>query len=177
MNIVLFGLQNAGKTTIGKKLAAKLNKAFIDTDHLLEKTYQISRQKKLTTRQIYQEVGPFTFRALEYEVIQSLQDVQNSIIAVGGGAMLLYDNVEALKKTSHLVYLFFEKEPLKKRVLAQDPLPTFLDPNNLDASFDQMYDERNDHYKKIGALEIDVTTLKDDTVIEKICNQIKDGKQ
>ena len=149
MNIVLFGIKGSGKTTIGKLLAKKLGKAFIDTDRLIEEVYQVNRQKKMSCRQIYEEVGPVTFRALEYEVVQSLQDVQKSVIAVGGGVMLLHENVEALKKRSHLVYLVFDREPLKKRVLAKDPLPAFLDPNSPEASFDKMYDERDDFYKKI----------------------------
>lgn len=176
MNIVLFGIKSSGKTTFGKQLAEKLGKAFIDTDRLIEETYQLHRQKKLTITQIYQEVGPITFRALEYEVVQSLQDVQNSVIAVGGGAMLLYENVEALKKNSHLIYLIFEREALKKRVLAQDPLPAFLDPNDPESSFDKMYDERDDQFKKIHATEINVTKMKDEAVIKKICEVTKDGK-
>jgi len=177
VNIVLFGLKSSGKTTIGKKLAEKLGRAFMDTDRLIEETYQLNRQKKLTTCQIYQEVGSVTFRALEYEVIQSLQDVQNSIIAVGGGAMLLYENVEALKKNSHLIYLIFDREPLKKRVLAEDPLPAFLDPNSPEASFDKMYDERDDQFKKIHATEINVTSMTDKQIIDKICKSVNDGKQ
>jgi shikimate kinase len=175
MNIVLFGLKSSGKTTFGKQLAERLGKAFIDTDRLIEETYQVNRQKKLTTCQIYHEVGPVTFRALEYEVIQSLQDVQNSIIAVGGGVMLLYENVEALKKNSHMIYLIFDREALKKRVLAQDPFPPFLDPNDPEAFFDKMYDERDHEYKKIAAIQINVTKMKDKEVIEKICKEI-DGK-
>jgi shikimate kinase len=176
MNIVLFGIKSSGKTTFGKKLAEKLGKAFIDTDRLIEETYQVTRKKKLTISQIYQEVGPITFRALEYEVIQSLQDVQNSIIAVGGGVMLLYENVEALKKNSHLIYLVFDREALKKRVLASHPLPSFLNPNDPESSFDKMYDERDHEYQKINAIQINVTHMKDQDVISKICESIKDGE-
>lgn len=176
MNTILFGMKSSGKTSFGKKLAEKLGKAFIDTDHLIEQTFQATAQKKLTVSQIYQEVGPVTFRALEYEVIQSLQDVQNSVIAVGGGAMLLFENVEALKKNGHLIYLIFDREALKKRVLAEDPLPAFLDPNNPEASFDKMYDERDDYYKKIRAHEINITALKDEEVLKQIMGKIEDGK-
>lgn len=169
MNIVLFGIKGCGKTTFGKQLAEKRSCAFIDTDRLIEETYQVNRNKKLSCREIYDEVGPITFRALEYEVIQSLQDVQNSVVAVGGGAMLLHDNIDALRRNSHLFYLVFDREALKKRVIAEDPPPAFLDPRDPEASFDRMYDERHDFYQKIGAEEINVTTLKDDAVIEMIC--------
>lgn len=94
------------------------------------------------------------------------------MIAAGGGAMLLYENVEALKKSSHLIYLVFDREALKKRVLAENPLPAFIDPNDPESSFDKMYDERDDQYKKIGAMEINVTNMKDEAVIKKICEMV-----
>lgn len=176
MNIVLFGMKGCGKTTYGKLLAKKKECAFIDTDHLIEEVYQINRKKKLTCQQIYQEAGPVTFRALEYEVIQSLQDVQRSIIAVGGGAMLLFENIEALQKSSQLIYLYYEREKLKKRVLAEDPLPPFINPDNPESSFDKMYDEREDFFRKIEAQKVDVTEMADEAVIDKICELTKNGK-
>lgn len=176
MNIVLFGIKGAGKTTFGKLVAKKLGRAFIDTDRLVEEAYQTTHKKKLSCRDIYKAVGPLTFRALEYEVIQSLQDVQQSVIAAGGGAMLLHENVEALRKNSRLIYLFCEREKLRKRVLGEDPLPPFINPNDPDASFDKMYDERHDFYKKLGAHEIDVTSMKDEAVVESICKGLSDGK-
>lgn len=169
MNIVLFGIKGCGKTTFGKKIAKKLGRAFIDTDHLIEDLYQMHRGHRVPCREIFLEVGPAGFRAIEYEVIQSLQDVQNSVIAVGGGAMVLLENVEALSKSSHMFYLVFEKEPLKKRVLSTQELPVFLDPNDPDSSFDRMYDERDEYYRKLGATELDVTEMKDDDVVSSIC--------
>ena len=122
-------------------------------------------------------MGPIGFRALEYEVIQSLQDVQKSVIAVGGGAMLLRENVEALKKNSQLFYLFFEREPLKKRVLSKDPLPDFLDPKDPESSFDRMYDERDDFYRKLGTDILDITHMKDEDVVSHICKLAKKNGQ
>lgn len=177
MNIVLFGIKGCGKTTFGKLLAKEKGCAFMDTDRLIEEVYQLNRQKKLSCREIYQEVGPITFRALEYEVIQSLQDVQNSVIAAGGGAMLLDENIKALKKNSHLIYLYYEREKLKKRVLSGEDLPAFINPNDPESSFDKMYDERETFYDRIGAIRIDVTEMKDKDVIAKICEVTKDGKQ
>lgn len=177
MNIVLFGIKGCGKSTIGKAVAKEQGRAFIDTDALIEKAYQQNHHKKSTCQAIHKEVGPHLFRALEYEVIQSLQDVQRSVIAVGGGAMLLSENVEALKKLSHLIYLFVEKEVLKKRVLAEDPLPYFINPNDPDASFDKMYDARHDTYQKLTTHLVDITALKEEQVVATICRMTQDGKQ
>jgi len=175
MNIVLFGIKGCGKSTFGKKIAQKMKRAFIDTDDLIEELYQLHRGQKVSCRDIFQEVGPVGFRALEYEVIQSLQDVQNSVIAVGGGAMVLMENVEALSKNSHMVYLVFEKEPLKKRVLSQTELPVFLDPNDPDSSFDRMYDERDDFYRKLSTSQLDITTMKEQDVVNTVCKMFDEA--
>ena len=169
MNITLFGIKGCGKTTFGRMLAQKLKRAFIDTDHLIQEMYQHTYHKKLTCREIYELVGDEGFRSLEYEVIQSLQDVQHSVIAVGGGTMLLYENIEALQKNSHLIYLFLEKHPLKIRVLSLDPLPIFLDSNDPETSFDRIYDERDDFYRNLNPPLLEITHMKDHDVICLLC--------
>jgi len=170
VNIVLFGIKGCGKTTLGKKIAKKLNRAFIDTDAIVEELYHLSRGQKISCPEIFNEVGLEGFRYLEQEAVHSLQDVQSSVIAVGGGAMTNLENVEALNKSSALFYLILEKELLKKRVLSQDELPVFLNPNDPDSSFDQMYEERNDYYRKLGAHHVDITKMEDEQVINSICS-------
>jgi shikimate kinase len=169
MNIVLFGIKGCGKTTFGKKIATKLKRAFIDTDSLIEDLYHLHRGQKISCRQIFEEIGPKGFRSLEYEVIQSLQDVQNSVIAVGGGALTLLENVEALEKNSCMIYLIFEKDRLRKRVLSLGDPPIFLDPNDPETSFDRMYEQRDELYRKFRANELDITEMKDQDVISSIC--------
>ena len=168
MNVILFGMKGCGKTTFGRKLAKKLNRAFIDTDLLIEDFYELNRGKKLTSHQIYEEIGPAGFRFLESEVIQSLQDVQNSVVAVGGGAMMQIDNVEALKKTGLLIYLILDKETLKKRSLEGAELPAYLDPKDPERSFELLYSQRDDFYKRLGATELIITNMKEDVIVDTI---------
>lgn len=171
MNVILFGIKGCGKTTLGKKIAKKLDRAFIDTDALIEELFQVQHGQKISCRAIFQEVGAEGFRALEYEAIQSLQDVQHSVIAVGGGAMVLMENVEALAKNGELFYLICEKEVLKKRVLSAENLPVFLDLNDPDTSFERMYDERDEIYRNLGANQINITNMKDTDAINTICKK------
>jgi len=150
-----------------------MKRAFIDTDYLVEELYHMNQKEHLSCYEIYKELGPADFRFLEYEVIQSLQDLQRSVIAVGGGSMLIYENVEALKKKSHLFYLFYEKELLKQRLFTQHPYPAFLDPNNPDSSFDHMFNERDEVYRKLGAEIIDITQMKRGEIVTQICKFAK----
>ncbi len=177
MNIVLFGIKGCGKTTLGKKVATKLGRAFIDTDRLIEDIYQLNHQGKLCCNEIYKEVGTVGFHSLEYEAIQSLQGVQNSVIAVGGGAMMLIENVEALSKRGALVYLIEEREVLRKRIFAEPTLPAYFDPKHPDASFDRMVEERDNFYRRIGgATQLDLSKFSEKEAIEKICGVLKRDK-
>ena len=175
MNIVLFGFKSCGKSTLGKQAAKKLSRAFIDTDHLIEDLYQVAQNKRGNCREIFQEVGPQGFRALEQEAILSLQDVQRSVIAVGGSAMLSLENIEALSHSGKLFLLLQDKEVLRKRIFSESTLPSYFDPENPHASFERLFEEISSYYLKIGsAIHIDLTTLSEKKAVEKICSHLED---
>jgi shikimate kinase len=177
MNLILFGFKGCGKTAIGQKVAKKLKRAFFDTNVLIEDIYQLNRKKKISYREIHKEIGPIGFRALEYEAIQSLQDVQNSVISVGDGVMLTLENVEQLKRMGHLIYLMLSKEELKKRVFAEDELPLYLDPKNPESSFERIYEEREEYYRKIPATHIDIIEKSEEEIIDTICDLLNHKKK
>jgi shikimate kinase len=138
-NLIFIGFKRSGKTSTGKKVALKLDKQFIDTDDLIA----------LDCRQFSQEIGIDSFRLLEKKIIFSLSIVQNAVIATGGGSILDPDNVSQLKKLGKLIYLHVPKDKLKERLL-KPPLPSFLDPKDLDGSFEKMYAHRAPIYEKIA---------------------------
>ncbi|MEM7174621.1 MAG: shikimate kinase [Chlamydiota bacterium] len=168
MNIVLFGIKGCGKTTFGKKVAVELKCAFIDTDELIEKEYQLMQKKTLSCRDIYQEVGPVKFRMIEYEVVQSLQNVQHSVIAAGGGTMLSIENAEALSQYGTIVYLIEDKETLRKRIFSETALPAFLDPQDPEVSFERMYEERDHLYRRLGAIELNINTMSEEEIVAEL---------
>ena len=78
--IVLVGFMGAGKTTVGRLLAAKLGVPFIDSDHVIER-----RAGKPVPR-IFAEDGEPRFRQLEHEAIADLLKGEDKVLALGGGA-------------------------------------------------------------------------------------------
>ena len=144
-------------------LSEKIGRAFLDTDVLLENLFESEQGKRLNCKEIFLHLGPKTFRALESEIILSLQDVQHSIISIGGGAILDPANAELLQKMGKLVYLVVPKEELKKRMLEGD-VAAYLDESDPDASFERMYNARIELYEKIPALKIN-TEEQDDTAV------------
>lgn len=79
--IVLVGFMGAGKTTVGRLLAARLGVPFTDSDHVVE-----TRAGK-PIRQVFADDGEPAFRQLEHEVIAELLTGTGRVLAVGGGAV------------------------------------------------------------------------------------------
>lgn len=98
-SIFLVGLMGAGKTTIGRALAKKLNKRFVDSDH------EIEARTGATIPVIFEIEGEDSFRRREAEVIRELAGQPDIVLATGGGAVLRAENRENLKKGGTVIYL------------------------------------------------------------------------
>jgi 3-dehydroquinate synthase len=98
-SIFLVGLMGAGKTTIGRALAKKLNKRFIDSDH------EIEARTGASIPVIFEIEGEESFRRREAEVIRELAAQPDIVLATGGGAVLRAENRENLKKGGTVIYL------------------------------------------------------------------------
>lgn len=116
-NIVLTGMPASGKSTVGKLLAKKLDRPFIDTDTLIEET------AGLTPTEIFADKGEAAFREMESAVIREVSAKNGAVIATGGGAVLRPENVDALKANGRLFFLNRPVElltPTADRPLALD---------------------------------------------------------
>jgi shikimate kinase len=167
MNLILFGFKGCGKTTLGRKLAERMRRPFVDTDDLVSELYAQASGERLTSRQITEQIGESGFRALEKQAIFSLDQVTDSIIALGGGAILDPENVKHLQKLGQMVYLEASPDTLKKRMMLEG-LPSFLK----DTPFEQMYQHRKPIYESIAARRIQVDTLDQPGSIAALCSII-----
>ena len=98
-NFILIGFKRAGKTTLGRKMAAHWGLKFIDTDDLIAPDCRL----------FFEENGEEAFRAKERSVIQNLRGIQHTIIATGGGAVLDKESAAHLKQLGRIFYLFVDK--------------------------------------------------------------------
>lgn len=153
MNLILFGFKRCGKTHFGKRLARRLYRSFVDTDHLIENLHAKETGKNISCREIVIESGSEHFRKLENEVIDSLSKYDNVVISLGGGAILNPQNQEKLAKIGKLIYLDVKKQTLKERMLSGQ-LASYLDPEDPDGSFEKMYAERKPLYDQVPAVRI-----------------------
>lgn len=174
MNLILFGFKRCGKTHFGKRLARKLYRSFVDTDHLIEDLHEKASGKHISCREIALEKGDAYFRTLENEAIASLSKYDNVIISVGGGAILNPINQEILAKIGKLVYLDVKKEVLKQRMLS-GLLASYLDPEDPEGSFETMYAARKPLYDQVPAIRIIMEGRSEAEILDQLEQEVKNG--
>lgn len=89
----------AGKTTIGKVLARRLDLSFIDLDLFIEQRYHKS------VSVLFDEKGESKFREIERLMLHEVSEFENVIISTGGGTPVFYDNMEFMNRTGCTIYL------------------------------------------------------------------------
>ena len=164
-NIFIVGAMGSGKSTIGKLLAKKMNKEFMDTDHEIEKisNYDIST--------IFQKYGEEIFREKETEVLINLNGIKNHIIATGGGIILKKININIMKEMGLIVFLDINLKAQYKRVKYRKHRP-LLKNSNLEEKLKILKNERDTIYNNISNYIIDVSDKDKNTIVEEIENKL-----
>lgn len=108
-NIFLIGLMGAGKSTVGRILARRLGKRFVDTDHEIEK------RNGVTIPVIFEIEGEEGFRRREQELLADLAQEKDLVLSTGGGIVLKPENREVLRNHGFVVYLNARPELLAER--------------------------------------------------------------
>lgn len=165
MNIVLIGYRGSGKSTVGRRLAARLRKRFVDIDDLIEERHRA---------QIYDIVksqGWDHFRRLGKSIIEEISKGDHLIIAPGGGAVLETDNVTTLSRNGFIIWLKPDQQTLLKR-MDRDPRtytrrPTLTGKGALE-ELEEMISIREPFYERVSEIQIDTSTLGVEAVVEKI---------
>ncbi|MGV3582132.1 MAG: shikimate kinase [Methylophilus sp.] len=147
-NIYFIGLMGAGKTTIGKILAKNLGKTFYDTDQVIEQRTGV----KVST--IFELEGEEGFRKRETAAIEELCQLDNIVMATGGGAVLLPENRQALKQRGCVIYLRANVNDLWVR-MRHDKHRPLLQNVDVRAKLEQLYHQRNPLYTETASLIID----------------------
>ncbi len=151
-NVVLVGMPGCGKSTVGRLLAERLDKAFVDTDELVEQTASRPIPK------IIKADGEVAFRDCEQQAVEEAGKRLSHVIATGGGAVLRERNREALRQSGVIVFL---ERPLEKLATAGRPLSTD------EAALRAMYEKRLPLYREIADYCVAVDDDKEVT-----CNRI-----
>jgi len=165
-NIFLVGLMGVGKSTIGKRLAKKLGKTFLDSDQEVEKRTGASIEL------IFDIEGEEGFRRREAAVIDELTAREDIILATGGGAVLLPENRKHLSERGVVVYLKTPVAILAER-MAQDRKRPLLQNGDRLARLQTLQEEREPFYVEIADVIIKTDKLPLKKVIDRVLESLK----
>jgi shikimate kinase len=115
--IVLVGLMGAGKTAIGRRVAAQLKLPFVDSDH------EIETASRMSVPELFEKYGEAEFRALEQRVIARLLHDGARVLATGGGAFMNGDTRSAIREHAVSVWLKADLDTLMARVVRKQNRP------------------------------------------------------
>lgn len=147
-NIILIGMPGSGKSTIGKLVAQKLGRTFIDADLKIEETVGCS----IPT--IFAQHGEDVFRKYETDVLKELCKQSGLVIATGGGCVTRPVNYPILHQNSCIVWI---KRDIKK-------LPTDGRPLSQQNKLEEMYYVREPMYQSFADVSVHNDSILDDTV-------------
>ena len=153
-------MMGVGKSTIGKKLAKKLKRKFIDTDKIIE------IKEKKTIKEIFENKGENYFRKIEKKITLEELKKDNLVMALGGGAFINTSIRKEIKSSCLSFWLDLKVESLLNRLKNVKKRP-LLDENRLDQSINKIYSERKKIYNESN-FRIKCNSMNRDEIIYKI---------
>jgi shikimate kinase len=165
MNLILIGSRAAGKTAVGRRLSVSLQRAFVDSDDMIEK------REGATIEDIVRGHGWDYFRAIEREVISEVSNHDNLIISAGGGVVIDPENINALRRKGFIIWLKADVEVLLRR-MAQDHRtmtgrPSLTGKDCL-KEFKEVLIQREPLYERASEVQVDTSLLDVDGVVHQV---------
>jgi len=161
-NIILVGPMGSGKTTIGRRLSERLSLDFFDSDHEIVNTTGVSIDH------IFDVEGEKGFRARESDVLKKLCNMANIVLATGGGAVILEENRELMKKASSIIYLSSSVDQILRRTAMSKTRPLLEKSNNRRKTITDIVEARDPLYREVSSHIINTNGKKLNEVIDEI---------
>ena len=160
-NVFLVGMMGAGKTSVGRVLAKRLNKVFYDSDHVIEQRTGV----KIPV--IFEIEGEPGFRHRESAVLDELTALDDVVLATGGGAVLAQENRDRLRARGTVVYLRASVKDLLNRTRHDKnrPLLQTADPR---ARLTELYEIRDPLYREVAHVTIDTGSQSLTTLLNRL---------
>ena len=161
--LVLVGMMGADKTTVGRRLASRLDRQFLDSDEEIEKAAQ------MTIPEIFEQRGEPEFRAGETRVIARVLKDDGIVLATGGGAFVNGDTRALIKSQAVSVWLKAEVDILFERVSRRSNRP-LLKTANPRGTLEKLVEDRYPIYA-----EADVTVISRDVPQDVVAGDVIDA--
>ena len=159
-NIYLVGFMGSGKTTVGKILAHKIDKAFIEMDEVIE----ADTGKPIT--EIFAQEGEAHFRRLENKLLRDLSVRKDLVVSCGGGLICNEENLRILKETGKVFFLRASAKVVYQRTKHHTHRP-LLNVDNPLGAIEELLKERN-HFYTQAHYTIDTDNISAEEVADSI---------
>jgi len=169
-NIALIGFMGTGKTAVGKALAQKLDKQFIELD------LSIEQRAGKSIPDIFQQDGEIAFRELEIDATREVSQGRNSVIACGGGIVLNKINIDRLRESSRMVFLTASPRAILKRTSGEPGQRPLLEVDNPTQTIRELSKFREPFYQRAADITIDTSKLNVNSVAEEIISRLKEDE-
>ncbi len=171
-NVVLVGFMGTGKSRVGRILAGRMGRRFVDLDE------EIVRQKNISINEIFERYGEDRFRELESEAVKRVSSMEDLVISTGGGVLIRLENVKRLKENGVLICLEASAEEILRRVGGRTHRPLLNVDDKIEA-IKKKIEERRRFYD-LADLSVDTEKGGPDLIAEEVfrvfSDFVKDGR-
>ena len=167
-SIALIGFMGTGKTAVGKALAEKLGREFVEMDSLIE------QKAGKTIPEIFQQGGEVAFRELEIAVTKEVAENRDAVFACGGGIVLNKINIDRLRKGCIIVYLTASPGAILKRTSGDENERPLLKADSRALTIRELLRFRKPFYERAADIKIDTSKLDIDSIAEQIIEKVKE---
>jgi shikimate kinase len=161
MNLVFIGFMGVGKTSVGRAVAERLGRPFVDTDASIEHVLAMS------VAEIFEKHGEALFRKVEKSVVEEVARQKGCVIATGGGVVLDRENVDRLQRHGLLIHLTLSPETIYHRIGYRSDRPLLRAENPWHA-LTSLFHSRERLYRACCDLTIDRNGLSVEETMEKV---------
>ena len=164
--LYLIGFMGSGKTSVGKKLAKKLNYKFIDLDNEIEKHINCS------ISDCFVKFGEDKFREIENQILKESFKYSKTIISTGGGTPCFYNNISLINNNGFSIYLKADVKLLSHRLINAKqtrPLIKNKSKEELDIYIKNLLSKRENFYNQ-AKLIIDAINTNVNIIAKKLQN-------
>jgi shikimate kinase len=169
-NIALIGFMGTGKSSVGRVLAKRLGRKFIELDTIIEKNAGKS------IPEIFQQNGEIGFRELEIQAVKGIAAEKNAIIACGGGVILNKINIDRLKEGGIIIYLTAAPSIIIRRTSRDKLVRPLLNVEDPIARVKELLKFRKPFYERAADTTINTTRLNVDRVVGEIVKTLKSNE-
>ncbi len=159
-NIYIVGFMGTGKTTVGRLLAEKLGREFIEMDDEIEK------REGMKIVSIFATKGEEYFRTVESEVLKDIAQKSNIVVSCGGGVVLKEENMKILKNTGIVICLRASRDTIYERT-KNDSFRPLLNVTNPRRRIEELLKAREPFYSKAHHT-VDTDSLSPEEVRDRI---------